>query len=572
VTKTAGRKARGFHVPLLAWHLALVGLALGVASTGLAQSGSRVSQTRHNLTASGPGPIRVAGTSEVCIFCHTPHAANPIGPLWNRDDPGHYYEVYRSSTLVATVGQPTGDSRLCLSCHDGTIALTQLHNPRTAPASTIYITPQDTGYIGTDLTSHHPISFVYDSALAAKNPQLRDPATLPSTLPLDRQRQLQCTTCHDAHDDSLGFFLRMDNRESAMCVRCHDMTGWTLSAHAASTASILPIKVGRWDRLRVSTVRDLGCESCHRPHSAGGRERLLRYAAEEDNCLACHNGSVAKDVASALVKVSTHPVRRTTGVHEPNENPLAMAAHVECADCHNPHATQIGPASKAPMVKAVMRGATGVNSFGRTAGEARFEYEVCYKCHASRNPARAVVNRVIPQNDIAQAFSQSNASFHPIEVQGRNMDVPSLLQPMLTSTQIYCTDCHNSDTSVRGGARGPHGSAYAPLLARNYTTTDNTPESTQAYDLCYSCHNRTSILGNQTFSKHSLHIVDQRTPCSVCHDSHGVLQNARLINFDRFVVKPTKSGLGPTYISSGLRKGSCTLSCHGKEHNAQKYP
>jgi hypothetical protein len=51
-----------------------------------------------------------------------------------------------------------------------------------------------------------------------------------------------------------------------------------------------------------------------------------------------------------------------------------------------------------------------------------------------------------------------------------------------------------------------------------------------------------------------------------------VIQNAHLINFDRFVVKPTKAGLGPTYTSTGPRRGSCTLSCHGKEHNNKKYP
>ena len=140
-----------------------------VTAAATAQTGSKVSQTRHNLTATGPGPVRVSGTSEVCMFCHTPHAANPVGPLWNRPDPGHYYQVYRSSTLTATVGQPTGTSRMCLSCHDGTIALTQTYNPRNAMPGTIYITPQDAGYIGTDLTDDHPISFTYDSALVAKN-------------------------------------------------------------------------------------------------------------------------------------------------------------------------------------------------------------------------------------------------------------------------------------------------------------------------------------------------------------------------------------------------------------------
>jgi predicted CXXCH cytochrome family protein len=547
--------------------LGAVGL---LAAAVFAQGGASVVQTKHNLSASGPGPIRVAGTQGVCIFCHTPHAANPIGPLWNRRDPGTYYQVYRSSTLTATVGQPTGTSRMCLSCHDGTIALTQTYNSNNALPGSVYITPQDRGYIGTDLTDDHPISFTYDSALAAKNTQLRDPASIPKALELDQNHQLQCTTCHDPHNDSRGYFLRMDNRASAMCASCHNMTGWPQSGHSRSGASVAAIKVGHWDNLpKDNTVADLGCEACHRPHTAGGRERLLRYDAEEDNCLVCHNGTVGKDVNSDLSKLSRHPVRSTIRIHSPVENALTMQVHVECADCHNPHEALAGVSPGAPRIKPAMKGATGQTAFGQGAIEATNEYEVCYKCHASRNPAKSVVDRVIPDNDIAWAFNPTNPGFHPVQVIGKNTAVPSLVQNLFATSIIYCTDCHGSDTPTR--ALGPHGSAFRPLLVRNYTTTDNTPESAQAYDLCYGCHTRTSILGDQSFSKHHTHISDKRAPCSVCHDAHGVQQQPHLINFDRFVVKPRTNGAGPTYTSTGSRRGSCTLLCHGEDHNNETY-
>ena len=549
-------------------------LALGavglLAATVFAQGGSSVAQTKHNLSASGPGPVRVAGVQGVCIFCHTPHAANPIGPLWNRRDPGTYYQVYRSSTLTATVGQPTGTSRMCLSRHDGTIALTQTYNSNNALAGSVYITPQDRGYIGTDLTDDHPISFTYDSALAAKNTQLNDPASIPKALPLDQNRQLQCTTCHDPHNDSLGYFLRMDNRASAMCTSCHNMSGWPQSVHSRSGASVATVKAGHWDNLpKYNTVSDLGCEACHRPHTAGGRERLMRYDAEEDNCLVCHNGSVSKDISADLSKLSTHPVRSTTHVHSPNENPLTMQVHVECADCHNPHEALAGTSPGAPRIKPAMKGASGQAAYGQGFIEATTEYEVCYKCHSSRNPAKGVVDRVIPDNDIAWAFNPANPGFHPVQVIGKNPSVPSLVQNLFVTSIIYCTDCHGTDTPTR--ARGPHGSAFRPLLVRNYTSTDNTPESTQAYDLCYGCHTRTSLLSNQSFSKHRVHIVDVKAPCSICHDAHGVQQQAHLINFDRFVVKPRAGGTGPTYTSTGARRGSCMLLCHGKDHNNKTY-
>src|SRR5437879_5236460 len=77
----------------------------------------------HNLSASGPGAIRASSEQEVCIFCHAPHNASPIQPVWNRNMPVSAYTVYTSNSLDAVPGQPTGSSKLCLSCHDGAIAI-----------------------------------------------------------------------------------------------------------------------------------------------------------------------------------------------------------------------------------------------------------------------------------------------------------------------------------------------------------------------------------------------------------------------------------------------------------------
>jgi len=91
--------------------------------------------------------------------------------------------------------------------------------------------------------------------------------------------------------------------------------------------------------------------------------------------------------------------------------------------------------------------------------------------------------------------------------------------------------------------------------------------------LCYACHSRSSILGDQSFSGHSRHIVNERTPCSVCHTAHGVdgisgnsINNASLINFDLGVVQPLPSSMVLEYRSFGDQSGTCTLRCHGKDH------
>ncbi len=103
----------------------------------------------HDLSA-------VAGGS-TCSFCHTPHGALAGTPLWSRQLSTAVYTIYQSSSLEANIGQPTGSSKLCLSCHDGTVALTE--TLRSGSYSGTYIAP-GAGNLGTDLSDDHPISFV----------------------------------------------------------------------------------------------------------------------------------------------------------------------------------------------------------------------------------------------------------------------------------------------------------------------------------------------------------------------------------------------------------------------------
>ena len=553
--------------------IALACACLLTCSSALAQS--RIANTKHNLSVSGPGLVKVAGETEICKFCHTPHAASPAAPLWNRDDPGTYYQTYESTTLAANVGQPTGSSRLCLSCHDGTIALTETYSPSSRIAGTLFISASDAGYLGTKLSDDHPVSFTYNSSLVAAKPELHDPSVLTQSLPLDDRQELQCTTCHDPHNNTHGYFLRMNNRRSSLCVTCHNMSGWSGSAHAVSVKSVAGSQRDSWNNLSYQSVGDIGCEGCHRPHNAGSPQRLLRHEAEESNCFSCHDGSVAsKNIHAEFQKPFSHPVDNSTGIHNPTEKPNAMAWHVECQDCHDPHQSAASPAAQAPLIKPTMKGVSGVTGTGAVVTEARYEYQVCYKCHAGTSGsanATPVVDRIDRSTDVAFEFSSANASYHPIEAAGKNSDVPSLMQGYTVSSMIYCTDCHGSNAGA-GGAKGPHGSTHEPMLVKNYSTADNTRESSPAYALCYTCHNSSSILDDDSFDKHKKHIKGEHTPCSVCHDPHGSANNTHLINFDRDVVfRSDKAKSGPTFEDRGFRRGSCTLTCHGKDHKDEDY-
>ena len=135
-----------------------------------------------------------------CNGCHTPHNADtlPGVPLWNGLDTTTTFVMYSSHTFQGTIdGQPSGNSKLCLGCHDGA-------NPDFA-----WMNP-DHSFGADELANTHPISFVYDSALAAQDGALKDPSeasTLGGTILedlLDGESKLQCGSCHDVHSSGVG--------------------------------------------------------------------------------------------------------------------------------------------------------------------------------------------------------------------------------------------------------------------------------------------------------------------------------------------------------------------------------
>ena len=557
---------------ILAAILALLALPVGA---GLATS-------KHNLSVSGPGSVKASSEAQICIFCHAPHNASPIAPLWNRSNPGTTYTPYSSSTSVARPGQPTGASLYCLSCHDGTIALGDVlsRTTRIGMAGGVTNMPAGNGNLGTDLSDDHPISFAYNSLLAgAHNGGLANPATLTGKVRLDGSGQLQCTTCHDPHDDSNGKFLVMSNQASALCQVCHLKNYWSSSDHRLSGKSWNGAGSNPWPHTSGATVAANACENCHRSHSAGGKQGLLNSAAEENNCYPCHNGNVAaKNIQAEFTgKASIHPLASTTGVHDAAEPALIQSRHVECVDCHNPHAAK---ASGGPLPGS-LAGVLGISSNGTEVKPATDEYQICFRCHTdSPNQPAPRTTRQIAQGNTRLEFATTNPSFHPVLGPGRNTNVPSLIAPWTSASTMTCGDCHNNNTGPGAGGtgpKGPHGSNYPTLLERQYLKADRTPESAANYALCYKCHNRTSILGDRSFKEHSKHITGERTPCNACHDPHGIsstqgnaANNSKLINFDTTISKPSSSGQ-LKFVSNGTNKGSCYLTCHGKNHNPLSY-
>jgi predicted CXXCH cytochrome family protein len=544
--------------------------------------------TKHNLSVSGTGDIRAVSETQICIFCHVPHNASPSAPLWNRQDPGLNYIPYTSSTADALPGQPTGASLLCLSCHDGTIALGDLLSQDELISMTLGVTtlPEDRrSNLGTDLSDDHPVSFDYTEALVGSDGQLVSPSLLTGAVKLDRYGQVQCTSCHDPHNDTYGKFMVMDAVNGALCESCH-IIFHGLTPHKYSSASWDGTGTDPWPNTEWNTVQENACFNCHTPHAAEGRERLLKYAIEENNCLVCHNGHVAQsDIDAVLQKISAHPLDLTAGEHDPTEPVLVSNRHVECQDCHNGHAVLPDSGDEDPS--GPLTDVAGIDIYGSEIDPINHEYQLCFRCHGDTQE-QVYTSRLVAEANVRLDFDPANnPSYHPVADTGKNLNVPSLIPPLTPASIIKCTDCHNND-DLDSTAKGPHGSNYTPILERQYITTDGTSESSTVYALCYKCHDRDSILGDESFTRHQKHIAGVRsgsgggalnTPCNVCHDPHGVLPNggiygpnsgAKLINFDLNVVTPNTSGL-LYYDSTGVYEGACYLSCHGKNHNPCSY-
>ena len=138
-----------------------------------------------------------------CASCHTPQkAVSGVIPLWNGATTTATFQMYSSPHFTElgpiTTGQPSGSSKLCLSCHDGT-----------TNTSEVFTDPNDN--LGTNLSGSHPFSFVYDSTMAGKDVTLKDPTSAMSGLGdtvkhdlLDQNNEIQCASCHDPHTSAVA--------------------------------------------------------------------------------------------------------------------------------------------------------------------------------------------------------------------------------------------------------------------------------------------------------------------------------------------------------------------------------
>lgn len=342
-----------------------------------------------------------------------------------------------------------------------------------------------------------------------------------------------------------------------------------------------------------------GCSYCH-PTKGGFADGSDR---EEWQCLICHsakNDSVVEDkervkrrpdirqqklaktdILSEFRKPFVHPALSVSGAHKvretlPERDPKAPR-HAECVDCHDPHEVsqwnKIGPKRVTGALGEAKRNKKLKDMIPE---ETISDYELCFNCHSDSE------NLPLNQTNKRVEFNVNNPSYHPVLAEGKNTAVPSLRSPYAAQKRrpldvsiISCRDCHGNDDEK--GPKGPHGSIYPRILVRNFSINDGQPESSFQYALCYMCHDRDSILRNDSFRYHSIHIQgnpntgSRGTSCYTCHNSHGSTDTKFMIKFNKDVVFPNRSSGQLRFASTGSFSGECYLSCHDVSHNPKKY-
>ncbi len=244
-----------------------------------------IATSRHNLGDWGR-VIATGNTTQICVFCHTPHHANTqASPLWNRDVSNSVsYNAYGTTIAGTTVNNADlgGATLACLSCHDGTTTFDSLvnapgkggitpggkdqnwefrmpggfnksvafdhfdTNTPTSPLSCLFChsnpasaaTPDTVQALslGFDLTNDHPVSVPYTASTKAS---LRPVSTVISSIDL-----------------TIGMTAGPGGNTVTTLANNLSQNRWAISGFISDTATIGSL-------LRNNKVE---CSSCHDPH------------------------------------------------------------------------------------------------------------------------------------------------------------------------------------------------------------------------------------------------------------------------------------------------------------------
>lgn len=211
------------------------------SSVAFALVGS-IKNTKHDLSSGTTAAIR-SNEDEICVFCHTPHNATRKVPLWNHTVTSSSFTTYFSTTIDGATNLVKGDastaasvSVLCLSCHDGSVALGSVVKNYSGAITINDVPGKVTGGVlvsaaalGTDLSNDHPVGITYKtdvgdlrSLTGTKVVDPLDPTKFCQLFGTSAPYTVECASCHAVHGGTTAEpFLRFSNANSRLCLACH---------------------------------------------------------------------------------------------------------------------------------------------------------------------------------------------------------------------------------------------------------------------------------------------------------------------------------------------------------------
>jgi predicted CXXCH cytochrome family protein len=432
-----------------------------------------------------------------CTTCHDPH-----GNTNYRNLRGIAPAVINTTRVAGTVIYKSGVSAWCGQCHG-------------APTHHSV----DKTISGTAIADYTRWTSVTLPRVPVESPA---DDTIPST-----DDQVTCLSCHKAHgsDNTAATIYADGNSIDSTCGECHDAAASPATIHARTTC------VQCHDQHKPADGSNEGCFVCHGAAMAEWTQSA--HAARQ--CVDCHDPHGAKDAGQEQLCAGCH-----RGSYAHGASAFANR-RADCGDCHNLHAAGVSRVQ-------VANGGAGVTPAYRLAaasdpGEIH-EYEICFKCHSS------FTKQPLGQSDLARLTNPANASFHPIQSEGKNarIDPQTFVNGFDANSRITCSDCHASDDP---NVRGPHASSHRYLLKKSQD------------DICFECHARgvyadplapSEVARAGRFNGHALHAA-QKIACFACHDAHGSVRNPGLIVTGRVP--------GITTFIPTPNGGTCTTNCHG---------
>jgi len=464
---------------------------------------SDIRNTKHNFAASDlveiPGGtagadgrnVKAVSNDEVCVYCHTPHGdpnqSSQDRPfLWNRAlSSSIYSDQYDSSSLNVTAQNVGQGSRMCLSCHDGTVAIGQVDvvNGRLTrsvlgfdsnmmtPSDAISMTGDNltadgklaagtdgyTANLGTDLSNDHPLGFTYDAQLATDDGELKNPAdsahigvrvgggvanfnqglvdaggsaggsnpvtaTTRVALPLESTVGLRA--------DGETNFVSVDADGTVECTTCHD-------PHIRSTNTAENIKFLRLHRLQKQQPTALATGVAEPDFSINN----------DINCVACHK----KSGWSSSVHAQAQNIYTTDAVNLREFLPDTQVWQASCLNCHDPH-TETG-------ANWLLR--SGADDSNESAIE-----ETCFECHGSSPSVNDDGKALADIQTLHTLGGHESSDFISVDDEHSHKplsaDLDETSDNLRANRHVTCSDCHNPHRILQNSAHDGSGSDATP--------------------------------------------------------------------------------------------------------------